>query len=186
MFGISKPFLLLVGGMNPRKNWRLAIESVLHARSVVPVPIDLVITGPMQGDLAEFRRVLSTASADSWVHYLGPVDSEVLSQLYRTAFALIHPSLHEGFGLTILEAFSYGLPVVASCAGSIPEVAGDAAILVEDWLPASWSQAIASLFHAHTREAIITKGYERVHLFSWDETAQLTAIAYRSATDKST
>jgi glycosyltransferase involved in cell wall biosynthesis len=111
-------------------------------------------------------------------------DAELVA-LYKRAEMLAHPSLYEGFGLTVLEAFACGTPVVSSNRASLPEVVGDAAALVNPENPNEMAEAISGLLAVPARRAaFVEKGRERVKLFSWDRTARLTLAAYREALEQ--
>jgi glycosyltransferase involved in cell wall biosynthesis len=179
--GVSSPFALLVGGMSPRKNWGLAMRAVSEARAKSGQDIHLVITGPMRSDLAEVEALIAQLSGAEWIHLVGGVPDERLSTLYSAADVLVHPSLHEGFGLTPLEAFGCGTPVVASDRGAIPEVAANAARLLPPEDPTIWALAILEAMRSEVREKMIRDGFSRAKQFTWDSTAARTEQAYREA-----
>lgn len=176
-YEIEEPYLLFVGGLNVRKNWRMAIEAVALAREKSP-SLQLVITGRLGVDGTEFAA--ATAGKD-WVHRVGGVPEEDLALLYSGALAVIHPSLHEGFGLTPLEAFACGTPVIASDRGAIPEVAGDAAILLDPAEARPWADAILTMQDEAVRNKYVAMGLERASHFSWAKTAKQTIDVYRAA-----
>lgn len=167
--GIATPYLLAVGTRWPRKNVGLAIG----ACNLLPdsLPHRLVLTGkPGWGDLPTSGRVVES----------GYVSERLLSALYSAADLYLLPSHHEGFGLTLLEAFACRTPVIASAGGAIPETAGDAAAIEESLAPADWARRIESLLaDSGTLEKMRTSGLERLSHFSWTETAHLTWEAYR-------
>lgn len=163
------PYVLLVGGASPRKNLAGAMEAVRLARKVLP-DLRLLVTGSLNADCS-----------DDFVVAPGPLDEAVLAAAYRKAHALLHPSYHEGFGLTLLEAMALGCPVVASDRGAIPEVAGDAAILCNANDASAMADGIVSLTNPAVREEMIRRGAARAAEFTWDRTADLTVQAYRQA-----
>jgi glycosyltransferase involved in cell wall biosynthesis len=113
---------------------------------------------------------------------LGPVSEELLVSLYRCALALVYPSLYEGFGLPALEAMACGTPVIASRAASIPEVVGDAAILLDPMDVAAWTDAIVTVINDDgRREQMRSAGLARASGFTWARTARRTLQAYRRA-----
>ena len=114
------------------------------------------------------------------IHLIGYVTDEQLQALYHSATVYVHPSLFEGFGLPVLEAMAAGCPVVTSSISSLPEVAGDGAILV----PPSDERALASalndvLSDQEARGALSRAGLKRSSEFTWERTAQLTMDVYR-------
>jgi glycosyltransferase involved in cell wall biosynthesis len=112
----------------------------------------------------------------------GYVPSEYLPALYAGALAYVSPSFFEGFGLTLLEAMAFGTPVVTSDRGSLPEVAGEAALFVNPDRP---DQIADSVFQVATtpeiRKDLVDRGRQRVLEFSWERTARLTLEAYLEA-----
>ena len=162
------PYVLLVGGASPRKNLPGAISVVREARRTIP-ELNLLITGP---------RI---ATAEDWVLAPGPLPDSVLASAYREAHALLHPSLHEGFGLTLLEAMSFGCPVVASDRGAIPEIAGDAALLFDAFDAEGMVEALVGLFNPARRAEIVIKGIRLAASYTWAGTATATVASYREA-----
>jgi glycosyltransferase involved in cell wall biosynthesis len=108
-----------------------------------------------------------------YFQFLGYVPDADLPVLYGAARALIHPALHEGFGLPPLEAMSCGTPVIASNRTAIPEVVGDAALLIDPTNPESLLEALRTVNDESIRELLVAKGLERAQLFSWERSADL-------------
>lgn len=164
----TNPFVLMVGAGSPRKNLATVIKAVERMESAMP-QLRLLVTGRLDEPV------------ERWVFTPGPVDEAVLAAAYRRAYALLHPSLHEGFGLTILEAMALGCPVIASNRGSIPEVAGEAALLFEADDADGMGRALYDLSYETFRADQVEKGLARAAEFSWDRTAELTVRAYSEA-----
>jgi alpha-1,3-rhamnosyl/mannosyltransferase len=113
---------------------------------------------------------------------LGAVREDCLIALYRGAAALVYPSRYEGFGLPVLEAMACGTPVIASRAASMPEVAGDAGILLDPDDVPGWGRAIARMLtDSELSDRMRAAGVERAAAFTWARTARLTLDAYRLA-----
>lgn len=167
--GIEGPFLLTVGTRWPRKNMELAIRAadLLDQR----FPHQLAVTGkPGWGEDNAGDRTVAT----------GYVDDATLSALYSAADLYLAPSRYEGFGLPILEAFSCGCPVLCSAGGALPEVAGSAATVLEDWSPETWAKAIMGLLGDSSKlQAMREAGLERAKCFRWETTAEKTCAVYR-------
>jgi glycosyltransferase involved in cell wall biosynthesis len=166
------PYVLFVGALQERKQPELA----LLAMTAVDRDVRLVFAGPDRGLEAELRANARTYRLEDRVEFAGHVSRDELASLYRGAQALVFPSRYEGFGLPALEAMASGTPVVATRSSSIPEVTGDAAILVEGdptALAAGIERAIAE------RDRLRAAGLERAARFSWAETARQTAAVYR-------
>ncbi len=113
------------------------------------------------------------------VSFRSATDAE-LARLYRVAAALVYPSLYEGFGLPPLEAMVCGCPVVAADAASIPEVVGDAALLVDPTDVGAIGVAIAAVLEPSTSARLVALGEKRVAAFTWSATVDATLDAYRA------
>ncbi len=169
LFGLREPYLLTVGTRWPRKNMQLAISAAAQT------PYPLVITGkPGWGDEDVRPNTKLT----------GYVDNDTLSALYRHASLYLAPSLHEGFGLPLLEAFACGCPVMCSDGGALPEVAGDAAIVMHSRRWKDWTAAILKLMNDSSKlDDLKGRGRARLAEFSWEKTAQLTMEVYREVAE---
>jgi glycosyltransferase involved in cell wall biosynthesis len=161
--------VLCVGAKRPHKNAIAVVESLAGTG------LRLVVTGyrsPYDEVLRERAAALGVAlELPPWV--------EDLDALYAAAGVVVVPSLYEGFGLPVLEAMARGVPVVASNRSSLPEVAGDAALLVDPEDHAAMRAAIERALRESDR--LSAAGRERAARFTWERTAQLTAAAYRRA-----
>jgi alpha-1,3-rhamnosyl/mannosyltransferase len=113
------------------------------------------------------------------------VSDDALSSLYRAALALVYPSRYEGFGLPLLEAMASGCPVIASDCASIPEVVGEAGVLLDPDDEVGWAAAIERLVdHPADAERLRTLGLARASLFSWRRTAEGTARVYTECLER--
>jgi len=180
--GVQAPFLLHVGDLHERRNLGVVVRALIESRRTGALrdPISLVLAGVDRGLGDELRRLADAASWPELVVCLGAVRDECLIALYRGAASLVYPSRYEGFGLPLLEAMACGTPVVASRAASIPEVVGDAAILVDPDDVPGWGRAIARVItDAALHERMRQAGIERAAEFTWARTARLTLDAYR-------
>jgi len=167
------PYMLFVGGIQPRKDPVAAIEAL----ALLDGDLGLVVVGAEKRGGDEVRRTVSRLGLEQRVDLAGHVDHEELAGLYRGAACLVFPSRYEGFGLPVLEAMASGTPVVAAAVGAVPEVAGDAAILVEPGEPEAIAEGIR---HAlEERERLVEAGLKRAAQFSWTETARRTLAVYR-------
>ena len=172
------PLLLFVGRCDPHKNLSGAIRALsLLVREGRP-DARLIRIGP--GGIGEAeRRLAGELGVGPRVADLGLVGTEELRALYGSCDALLHLSFYEGFGLTLLEAMACGLPVVAARAGSLPEVAGDAALLVDPSNPEEAARAVAAVIdRPDLRRELASRGSERARAFSWRRTAEATAEVY--------
>ena len=167
IYGLPFPYVLSVSNRKPHKNDIRVVKA--FASASLDRRMHLVFTGE---PLAELVRSIEAHGLRSRVDFVGLVPEERLPSLYRGAEALIFPSLYEGFGLPILEAMACGVPVVTSNITGMPEVAGDAAILVD---PRSVEQISRAMGHiandCSVRKQLIQKGISRAAGFSWASTA---------------
>lgn len=168
-------YLLTVGILARWKNFTTLIEALALLRRAGRMVPALVLVGPRypQSDgSAIFGQITSMGLADA-VRYLGPVPDDDLPALYGGCDLYLAPSANEGFGITCLEAMSCGAPVVAARSAAVPEVVGDAALLVNEFLaPRAWADAIARLLDDPSeRERLRAAGRSRSATFRWDDAA---------------
>lgn len=180
--GVTRPFLLHVGDLHERRNLGVVVEALLATRRRVGAlpALSLVLAGVDRGvgdGLSAFAAEAGDADA---VVRLGEVEEEQLKTLYRCAMALVYPSRYEGFGLPVIEAMASGTPVLASRAASIPEVAGDAGILIDPLDVQGWTDAIVRIVNdEELRGRLRAAGLSRAAAFTWERTARMTLEAYR-------
>ena len=175
-YSLPDRYALYVGTIEPRKNLPTLFEAWTQLRDRPP----LVVAGK-KGWLFEetFARVEALDLSDI-VHFTGFVADEDLPALYAGAELFVFPSLYEGFGLPVLEAMACGTPVITTTGGSLPEVAGDAALIVEPTDVDALRDALDRLLHdASLRDDLSARGIDRVRRFSWERTAQETLAVYR-------
>jgi glycosyltransferase involved in cell wall biosynthesis len=166
-YGLPFPYLLSVSNRRPHKNEERLVEAFSKAR--VDPQIHLVFTGD---ETPQLRHWIEVQSVSSRVDFVGMVPEERLPALYRGAQALVLPSLYEGFGLPVLEAMACGVPVVTSSVTAMPEVAGDAALLVDPRSVEEISRAMEKVVgDIGLRRQLIQKGTERAASFTWTSTA---------------
>lgn len=169
------PFFLSVGAVQVRKNPLAAIQAIARLKSA-----RLIIAGGGGHGADESMEFVRREGLGDRVRFTGYLEQPLLDALYAEAAALLFPSLEEGFGLPVLEAMVRGLPVIASNTSSIPEVAGDAAILLDSADIGGMSQAAQRLLEDEAwRQSWITRGHARARLFTWDRAAEATLAVYR-------
>ncbi len=168
--------VLHVGSTVDRKNVPLVINTVARLRQHADVYL-LQVGGRFT---AEQEQLIDRLDLRRAVRSIAAADETTLRRAYRAADVLLFPSLYEGFGFPVLEAFASGLPVVTSGAGGLKEVGGDAAMVVEGRDPAAYVAALDGLAEdAELREELIEKGWARARAFTWHRTAEQTAGVYR-------
>jgi glycosyltransferase involved in cell wall biosynthesis len=174
--------VLYVGRADPYKNIGVLIRAFAAARGLCPFPLDLVVAGspdPRYPEAGALAHSLGVAGHVRWTGYLSDAD---LAALYQRADVLVHPSRYEGFGLQVLEAMACCVPVVCSNAASLPEVAGDAALLVA---PDDADGFAAGIVRVLTTPALAVemahKGAAQAAKFTWERTARETLRCYGEA-----
>ena len=161
-----KPFLLYPANRWPHKNHERLFEALAILRETRP-ELELVLTGSGH----------EGKPAPVGVRVLGRVSTDELAELYRTASALVYPSLFEGFGIPLVEAMASGCPVAASATSSIPEVAGDAAVLFDPTSPEAISDAVSALLVDPA--PYVARGLERARRFTWSACVDAHVRVYR-------
>lgn len=168
--------LLFVGGGDPHKNLELLL-TILKMPEAQELP-PLVVAGPAANDI----RLVDLVIEGRVRPVPSPEDAELVA-LYRRSLALLIPSRNEGFGLPALEAMACGCPVIAARAGALPEICGDAALLLAVERPREWLDALLALQrNPARRSAMLQAGLARAGTFTWERTAREIAAVYRAAT----
>jgi glycosyltransferase involved in cell wall biosynthesis len=179
-YDLSRPYILFVSTIEPRKNILGLIEAFDQLKQQQKIPHDLVLIG-QKGWLYEpiFERIGRSVYRDS-IHHLSYLSDQQVADFYRYADVFVYPSHYEGFGLPILEAMTLGCPVVCSNNSSLPEVAGDAAILVDADNVEQIADAIGKIVGDRAlRDQLIDRGWEQAQKFTWRDTAVRTLAAYQ-------
>lgn len=170
--GIDKPFFLFVGTLEPRKN----LHRLLKAYSTLPEPIKsqaiLVVVGGKGWGKLKLPELINQLNLLDRVKLLGYVDEDTLAALYAKALFLAMPSIYEGFGLPLLEAMVYGTPVLTSQSSSMPEVAGNAGLLIDPMEVSSIKNGLAKMIVDHDfRNRLADRAQLNAARFSWDKSA---------------
>lgn len=177
-YGIHSDFVLAVGNLQPRKNLSRLIEAFAAVLPQVE-SLQLVIVGQEQWQSSALYDMVHRLDLAERVLFTGYVPDQDLVLLYNAAEVFVYPSVYEGFGLPILEAMACGTPVVTSNTSSMPEVAGDAAILVDPYSVEQIAKGILSvLTDFELRQDLIERSLKRAVQFSWGKTAQQTLEIY--------
>mgnify|MGYP000527777574 CR=1 FL=1 len=166
--GLPEVFLLTVGAHDPRRNLKTLLRAYGRLKRDGRFPHKLVVIGPKTPFFREIQQETRSRGLEQDVLYLDYVPNEELPAYYNLADAYVYPSFEEGFGLTPLEAMACGCPVVTSRASSLPEVVGDAAVLVDPANEEELGRAIAEVLSSEgLRAELVQKGLERSRRFSW-------------------
>ena len=178
---IYTDYLFYVGTTRLHKNIKNLLKGFDIAVDGLPQSIKLVISGNETYLDEEEKEIVSKLNRDgNRIIFTGFVSKENLEQLFRNAAAFIFPSLSEGFGIPVLEAFYFQKPLLCSNATSLPEIAGNAAIYFDPQKPERIAEAILYFFNNPSlRPELVAKGEERLKLFSWKKMAVETAGLYK-------
>ena len=180
-YGLSRPFILHVGTLEPRKNILTLLAAFAQFRQRTP-GYQLALCGPKGWYYESLFRGSEKLGLGADVVFTGTVTEPDLVTLYRAAEFLAFPSLYEGFGLPLVEAMASGCPLVASNAGPVPEVVGAAAILVDPLDVSGFATAMRELAASPTRRGeLAEKGRVRARSFSWEQTARATSAVLEEA-----
>jgi glycosyltransferase involved in cell wall biosynthesis len=172
-------FILFVGGADPRKNHRVFLQAVARFRSRLEGRV-VVLVGDAEHPQGSYGATAQLLGLEKEVRCTGRLDREDLRRLYSLADLFVFPSRYEGFGMPVLEAMACGAPTITSSTSSLPEVAGDAALLVDPDDVEALGQAMATvLSDQDLRQRLRQRGFERARLFTWQRAAMRTSALYR-------
>jgi len=175
------PYILYLGALEPRKNLVRLVEAFSMLKSESNLPHRLVLAGPRKFGDGGIRSAIKRLGLVRDVIVTGYVEGKKLMGLYRGASIFVLPSIYEGFGLPLLEAMACGVPVAASNATALPEVAGDAALYFNPMDVGEMASAMGRLIEDRDLRAdLARKGYERLQLFSWERCARETMDLFRA------
>jgi len=178
---LPKEYILFVGTLEPRKNLSLLIKALSRTKNKMP----LILAGWKGWGDKTWLQEVKALGLEKQIYFTDYVDDEILACLYSGAVALAYPSIYEGFGLPILEAMACGCPVICSNVASMPEVAGDAAVLFD---PRDADELAMAIDHVaedpDARRRLIQKGFNRAASFTWGQTAERTLDLFRRVSEK--
>lgn len=180
-YDLQPGYFIAVGTLQPRKN----VARMIHAHALLPAAMrrqhPLVVVGQNGWRTDELMVALAQLEADGFGRWLKYVPRQDLFALLQSAQALVFPSLYEGFGLPVLEGFASAIPVITSNTTSLPEVTGEAALLVNPLSIEEISHAMLQMIEQpEVRASLISKGLMQAEKFTWQQTAQRTLEVYRS------
>ena len=174
--GIKSQYFLFVGTIEPGKN----IEGLLKGFAPLGKKYELVIVGKKGWGYQKIPEIIRSHCIENSVIFTGYVSDSVLATLYKNSISLILPSFHEGFGLPIIEAMSYGCPVCCSNTSCFPEIAADAALYFDPYKPDDICRCLKRVTEQSIRGKLIKNGYENVKRFSWERCAEKTIEVYKT------
>jgi len=171
-----------VGRADPYKNLVGLIEAFAALRKQYQLPVELRIVGPKDRRYPEASQRAASLGVADMVKWLGYLPDDSLVSEYQNADVFVQPSWYEGFGLPVLEAFACGTPVICSNKGSLPEVAGGAALIVQPQDMIGLTEALRRvLTNSRLAQDMSARGLRRAQKFTWEATAQMTLEAYQKA-----
>lgn len=180
-YDFSIPYLLFVSTLEPRKNINSIITAFNYLKSKHKIPHQLILIGRYGWSYQSILIAIKNSPYKNNIHHLKYLSDELVALFYSKADVFVYPSYYEGFGLPVLEAMTLGTPVVTSNTSSLPEVTGDAALLIDPHQPMELAESILKLISdPQLRQQSIDKGRERAKTFSWERTANETLIAYKT------
>jgi glycosyltransferase involved in cell wall biosynthesis len=180
-YDFSYPYLLFVSTIEPRKNIINIVKAFNFLKQKYKIEHHLILIGKKGWHYQPIFAAIKNSQWEIYIHHLDYLSDELVALFYSKADVFVYPSYYEGFGLPVLEAMTLGAPVVTSNTSSLPEVAGDAALLIDPNDPMQLAEAILQVISdRHLRQELIDKGKKRAKLFSWERTARETLKAYKT------
>ncbi|MCC5935923.1 MAG: glycosyltransferase family 4 protein [Lunatimonas sp.] len=182
-YGLPDRFMLFLGNTDPKKNLIGVLKALLLLEKSGKLPLPLVMPDFGESELTALLDKIGGATLRPKIHLTGYIPNQDLPAIYAKALFFLYPSLRESFGLPILEAMACGCAVITSNTSSMPEIAGDSALLVDPFNPEELAQAMASLLDNETlRKELAEKGFQRPPLFSYAVGAKKVWGMYEQAT----
>jgi len=173
----EKPYLLFIGRLEARKNVVRMIEAFEMLKEKYQIPHEFILAGKPGYGYEEIRLKIEGSGSKNEIREVGYVDEEEKWKLLKGADVFLFPTLYEGFGIPVLEAQSVGVPVVTSNTSSLPEVAGEGAVLVDPLSVESIAGGVQKLLSDEgLRNGIISKGRENIQRFSWEGCAKTLSV----------
>ena len=180
-YGIHSPYVLALGVIQPRKNLGRLLEGFAQLKGNLESEHKLVIVGKQGWKESGIERRIADLGLAEDVILTGYVPYGDLPALYSAADVFVYPSVYEGFGLPPLEAMACGTPVITSDCSSLPEVVGEAGIMVDPYDPDAFAEAMARVLSSESlRAEMSTRGLAQASKFSWDKMAQETLEVYQT------
>lgn len=167
----DKKYILYIGDRSSYKNFDICVEVIKKLDDY-----NLVVVGGKEFNYAEKEYMKSIKNK---VYYFGYIGRDKLNILYNNAFCLLYPSSYEGFGIPIVEAMKAGCPVISTNISSIPEVAGDAGLLVDKIKVDNFIEEILKLENTEIRKKVVNRGFQQSKKFSWDKCFEETYNFYQ-------
>ncbi|WP_170270484.1 glycosyltransferase family 4 protein [Heliorestis acidaminivorans] len=179
-YGITRPYVLYIGGFSPRKNVRLLIQAFHLLNKELPQKVALVLPGKQSKEFNDLEVMVAARKMEEDVHFIGFLPVQEMPWIYNGADVFVYPSLYEGFGLPPLEAMACGVPTLVAHTSSLPEVVGDGALSFSPLKAERLCDLLYGLLtNVDTAQRLAQKGLDRAQLFSWRKAAEETWQVYR-------
>lgn len=167
------PYFLYAGAIHPRKNVHRLIRAFDQFRAATSAPVKLLLAGRFAWQTGDIRTAWEQATFRDDIKFLGYLDEQELPRLTAAALAMVYVSLSEGFGLPLVEAMACDVPVITSSISCMPEIAGDAAFLVDPYDESAIALGLQRIYeNADLRNDLIAKGRMRKLAFDWNTAAE--------------
>ncbi|MCG8432308.1 MAG: glycosyltransferase [Candidatus Omnitrophica bacterium] len=186
-YGLPKRYILYLGTLEPRKNIRGLVKGYARFRALCPDLDHKLVLGGGRGWMYEdIFTLIEEMGLDDEVRIIGYIPQKDLPLIYNGAQLFVYPSFYEGFGLPVVEAMACGVPVITSNTSSLPEIVGDAGLMVEPVDYGAMAEAMRRvLTDGSMRKRMVERGLLRAEKFTWEKTAESTLALYRRIMDKS-
>lgn len=185
-YDFKVPYLLFVSTLEPRKNINGLITAFNYLKEKYKIPHHLVLVGQKGWLYEPIFQAINQSRYKNHIHHLNYLSDEEVAYFYQNAEVFVYPSFYEGFGLPVLEAMTLGTPVVTSNRSSLPEVTGNAGLLVDPDDSIELANNILKIIeNSEFRQILIKEGKQQAQQFSWLKTAELTLKAYQFAQERS-
>jgi len=175
-YTLGEEYILYIGQIGLKKNLNTLIKAYKIIKEKRPDAPPLILVGPRYhlSDAGEIFDMIDRFNLNECIHYLGPVEKHQLYEILSKALFLLFPSVHEGFGIPLVEAMQQGIPVIASNTSVMPEVLNNAGVLVNEFLsPSAWADKIIQLYDdPELRNQLSIQGSNRAKNFSWKTSAE--------------
>ncbi len=178
-YRLPSHFILSVSGLEPRKNLESLIGAYLELKKEMKIKQELVLVGSFHGADRNFKRKIKSLSKGG-VRFIGYIDRFERPLLYQLADVFVYPSYYEGFGFPPLESLAAGTPVIASTYSSLPEITGEAALLVDPYNKSEIKNALKKIIlDQDLRRNLVNKGFDLCKKYTWEKTAERTLEVFR-------
>ena len=178
-YNFNQPYILFISTIEPRKNITALITAFNYLKQKYKIEHNLVLIGKKGWRYEPIFQAIAESTYQNYIYHLDYLSDDLVALFYTLAEVFVYPSHYEGFGLPVLEAMKLGTPVITANSSSLPEVVGDAGLLINPDDPIELAEAILQVIsNSQLQQDLIIKGQKRAEKFSWHKTAKETLKAY--------